>query len=238
MTRDPHRVHRPVAGGLARAAVFGVSDGLVTNVSLILGFAGSGADSSIVRLAGVAGAVAGAVSMAAGEWVSISAQNELIERELAVERRELAHNPAAETEELAEIYAAHGIEPERARRAAADVMRTPEGALAVHAREELGVDPEALGSPWRAALLSFVCFLFGAFLPLIPWLAVSAGAADDGRTIASVVIGVLTAAAVGVVIGRSTERSVVRAVVRQVLIVLGACAVTYAVGEAVGINIT
>ncbi len=231
-------MHRPVAGGLARAAVFGVSDGLVTNVSLILGFAGSGADSSVVRLAGIAGAVAGAVSMAAGEWVSISAQNELIERELEVERRELAHNPIAETEELAEIYASHGMDPARARRAAADVMRTPEEALAVHAREELGVDPDALSSPWRAAALSLVCFLFGAFLPLIPWLAVSEGAADDGRTIASVVIGVLAAAAVGVVIGRSTERSMVRAVVRQVLIVLGACAVTYAIGEAVGINVS
>ncbi len=230
-------MHRPVAGGLARAAVFGVSDGLVTNVSLILGFAGSGVDSSVVRLAGIAGAVAGAVSMAAGEWVSISAQNELIERELEVERRELTHNPIAETEELAQIYASHGMDPARARRAAADVMRTPDEALAVHAREELGVDPDALSSPWRAAALSLVCFLFGAFLPLIPWLTVSEGAADDSRTIASVVIGVLTAAAVGVIIGRSTERSVVRAVVRQVLIVLGACAVTYAIGEAVGVNI-
>ncbi len=230
-------MHRPVAGGLARAAVFGVSDGLVTNVSLILGFAGSGVDSSVVRLAGIAGAVAGAVSMAAGEWVSISAQNELIERELEVERRELTHNPIAETEELAQIYASHGMDPARARRAAADVMRTPDEALAVHAREELGVDPDALSSPWRAAALSLVCFLFGAFLPLIPGLTVSEGAADDSRTIASVVIGVLTAAAVGVIIGRSTERSVVRAVVRQVLIVLGACAVTYAIGEAVGVNI-
>lgn len=234
---DPHLMHRPVAGGLARAAVFGVNDGLVTNVSLIIGLAGSGADSSIVRLAGIAGAVAGAVSMAAGEWVSISAQNELIERELSVERRELINNPQAETAELAEIYAAHGMEPEQARRAAADVMRTPEDALAVHAREELGVDPDALGSPWRAAILSLVCFLFGACLPLLPWLGATAGPADDGRTVASVVIGVVAAAAVGIAIGRSTERSVVRAAVRQVLIVLGACAVTYLIGEAIGINV-
>ena len=131
-----------MAGGTARAAVFGVSDGLVSNVSLILGFAGSGADSSIVRLAGLAGAVAGGISMAAGEWVSVSAQNELIERELEVERRELQRNPTAETDELAGMYEADGMAPEHARRAAADVMRRPEEALAVHARAELGVDPE------------------------------------------------------------------------------------------------
>ncbi|MBA3604674.1 MAG: VIT1/CCC1 transporter family protein, partial [Acidimicrobiia bacterium] len=129
--RDPHPGHRQVAGGLARAAVFGANDGLVSNVSLILGFAGGGADSSIVRLAGLAGAVAGAVSMAAGEWVSISAQNELIERELAVERRELRHNTAEETAELAAMYVAHGMDPARARDAAAEVMREPDTALVV-----------------------------------------------------------------------------------------------------------
>jgi VIT1/CCC1 family predicted Fe2+/Mn2+ transporter len=233
--RDPHRVHRSVSGGLARAAVFGVNDGLVSNVSLILGFAGSGADASIVRLAGVAGAVAGAVSMAAGEWVSIAAQNDLIAREIDVERRELAHDPAAETAELAAIYAAHGMEPEQAERAAADVMRRPEEALVVHAREELGVDPQSLMSPWRAAALSLVCFLFGAVLPLIPWLISAEGTA---ATAASIVIGVIAAAVVGAAIGRSAERSVVRSALRQVLIVLGACAVTYAIGEAIGINVS
>ena len=232
--RDPHLTHRSVAGGLARASVFGVNDGLVSNVSLILGFAASGADSSIVRLAGIAGAVAGAVSMAAGEWVSISAQNELIQRELEVERRELRSDPEGETEELAGIYAAHGMDPERAQRAAADVMRRPDEALAVHAREELGVDPGALASPWRAAALSLVCFLFGAVLPLIPWLLAAEGTAP---TVASVVIGVVAAAAVGALIGRSAERSIPRSALRQVLIVLGACAVTYAIGEAVGINV-
>ncbi|MEY2609824.1 MAG: hypothetical protein RLZZ128_473, partial [Actinomycetota bacterium] len=120
--REQHPGHRSVSGGLARAAVFGISDGLVSNVSLVIGFAGSGVDSNVVRLAGIAGAIAGAASMAAGEWVSVSAQNELITREIDIERRELHVNTAAETQELAKIYESHGIEPERAAAAAADVM--------------------------------------------------------------------------------------------------------------------
>ena len=224
-----------MAGGTARAAVFGVSDGLVSNVSLILGFAGSGADSSIVRLAGLAGAIAGGISMAAGEWVSVSAQNELVGRELEIERRELQHHPTAETEELAGMYEADGMSPEHARRAAADVMRRPAEALAVHARAELGVDPDNLPSPWRAAVSSLVCFLFGALLPVLPWLSSASGTAP---TVASIVIGVVAAAAVGALIGRFADRSIARTIVRQVLIVLGACAVTYAVGQLIGIGVT
>jgi len=224
-----------VAGGLARAAVFGANDGLVSNVSLILGFAGGGASASVVRLAGIAGAVAGGISMAAGEWVSISAQNELIERELAVERRELRHNTVAETAELAAMYAAHGMEPERARAAAADVMREPDTALVVHAREELGVDPDELASPWKAAVLSLVCFLVGALLPVVPWLFDATGTAP---TVASVVIGVAGAAVVGGVVASFAERPLPRSIARQVAIVLGACAVTYAIGQAIGITVT
>ncbi|CAN5838447.1 hypothetical protein BH24ACT6_BH24ACT6_00980 [soil metagenome] len=136
-----------MSGGLARAAVFGVNDGLVSNVSLVLGFAGSGADSSVVRLAGLAGAIAGAVSMAAGEWVSISAQNDLVQRELEVERRELLHNTTSETSELVDMYEAHGMTRASAQSAAEQVMREPERALVVHAREEFGVDPYDLPSP-------------------------------------------------------------------------------------------
>jgi vacuolar iron transporter family protein len=223
-----------VSGGLARASVFGVSDGLVSNVSLLLGFAGSGADSTIVRLAGVAGAVAGAISMAAGEWVSVSSQNDLIERELTIERRELAHNTEHETEELAAIYVSHGIDPDRAAAAAADVMRRPETALAVHAREELGVDPDDLPSAFWAAGLSFVCFIFGALLPLIPWYVGSGG----GAAVASLLIGVVAAAVVGGLVARFAEKPLVFGVVRQVIIVLVACGVTYLIGELVGINLT
>jgi vacuolar iron transporter family protein len=224
-----------VTGGVARAAVFGVNDGLVSNVSLILGFAGGGATSSVVRLAGLAGALAGGISMAAGEWVSVSAQNELIERELNVERRELRMNPADETEELAAMYVADGMDPERARLAAADVMRKPDDALAVHARTELGVDPERLASPAVAAGSSLICFLFGALLPVLPWLFDVTGTAP---TIASVVIAVIAAAGVGAIIGRSAARSIARSVLRQVLIVLGACAVTYAAGQLIGLNVS
>ncbi len=231
--RDPHPGHRSVSGGLARAAVFGVNDGLVSNLSLMLGFAASGVDASIVRLAGIAGAVAGAISMAAGEWISISAQNDLIARELDVERRELKHNPEFETAELAAMYEGHGMDAGRAARAAAEVMRVPATALVVHAREELGIDPGDLPSPIRASLLSLVCFLFGAVLPLVPWFIGS----GDAATWASIVIGVLTAGVVGALIGRFAEKPLWRTVLRQVAIVLAACAITYAIGELVGVNV-
>jgi VIT1/CCC1 family predicted Fe2+/Mn2+ transporter len=228
-------MHRSVAGGLPRAAVFGVNDGLVSNVSLILGFAGGGAGASVVRLAGIAGAVAGAISMAAGEWVSISAQNELIHRELEVERRELERHPMAETVELAGMYESHGMAPEQARRAAAEVMRQPDEALVVHAREELGVDPEGLASPWQAAALSLVCFLLGALAPVTPWLGSATGTAP---TLLSIAIGVLVAGVVGALIAGFAERPMIRSIARQVLIVLGACAVTYGVGQLVGVSVS
>ena len=150
-----HSEHRSVAGGQARATVFGVSDGLVSNISLILGFAGSGVDASVVRLAGLAGLLAGSISMAAGEWVSVTAQNELIRRELDVERRELARNPEAETAELTQIYESRGVAREPAREVAEAVMRVPETALKVHAQEELGISPDSLGNAWTVGLLSF-----------------------------------------------------------------------------------
>lgn len=232
--RDLHPGHRSVTGGLARAAVFGVSDGLVSNVSLILGFAGSGVDSSVVRLAGLAGAVAGSISMAAGEWVSVSAQNDLIRRELAVERRELVHNTTAETVELAGMYEEHGMAPDQARDAAARVMRHPEEALSVHAREELGVDPDDLASPWTAAVSSFLCFVFGALLPVIPWFT---GAEGTAPKLVSLAIGAIAATVVGAVLGRLAERPLWRSIGRQVGIVLGACAVTYIIGDLVGTTV-
>jgi VIT1/CCC1 family predicted Fe2+/Mn2+ transporter len=230
---ESHPGHRSVTGGLARAAVFGVSDGLVSNVSLVIGFAGAGVDSSVVRLAGLAGAIAGATSMAAGEWVSISAQNELIYRELDIERRELVHNTESETAELAAMYEGHGMTRQIALDAAADVMRVPEAALAVHAREELGVDPDALSSPWSAAALSLICFLVGAMLPVIPWFAGSGNAAK----LTSVAIGVVAAAFVGLAIGKFAERRKLWTSIRQVLILMIACGVTYLVGKALGVSI-
>lgn len=213
--------------------MFGASDGLVSNVSLILGFASSGVDNSVVRLAGLAGAVAGGISMAAGEWVSISSQNDLIEREIAIERRELVHNVEHETEELAALYEAHGMGTERAVAAAHEVMQQPERALAVHTREELGVDPDSLQSAMWAAGLSLVCFLFGALLPVVPWFVGGGG----GAAWASLAIGVVAAGAVGGLVAGFAERRVVAGVVRQVLIVLVACGITYMIGELVGVNL-
>lgn len=211
---------------MARAAVFGVSDGLVSNVSLVLGFAGSGVDSTVVRLAGIAGAVAGAASMAAGEWVSVSAQNEMVLRELEIERREHRLNTEAETHELAAMYEGHGMSAEQALIAAREVMRSPEDALMVHAREEFGIDPTDLPSPWWAAALSLVCFLLGAAVPVLPWYL----GTGDAAKIASVVAGVAGALIVGAFIGKLAERSLTRSALRQALILLLATAVTYLIG--------
>lgn len=202
-------------------------------MALILGFAGSGVDNTVVRLAGLAGAVAGAISMAAGEWVSITSQNDLIKRELEVERRELEHNPEFETEELAEVYERQGMSPERAAAAAADVMREPDVALSVHAREELGIDPDELPPALSAAGLSLVCFLFGAVLPLIPWY-VSSGSSAAWT---SLVLGTSAAAIVGGLVARFADRPLWFGVARQVAIVLVACGVTYVIGELVGVNL-
>lgn len=229
----PLHEHRSVSGGLARAAVFGISDGLVSNISLVLGVAGGGADASVVRLAGLAGLIAGAVSMGAGEFVSVSAQNELVLRELEVERREMAQNPDVETAELARIYENKGVELERARAVARDIMRDPERALVVHAKEELGIDPEDLASPWLTALWSFLAFCIGAVLPLIPWFVGS----GDAATVVSLAIGVASATAVGTAIGRFAERSRVRSATRQVVILLLACGATYLIGRIVGVNV-
>ena len=231
---EAHPGHREVAGGLARAAVFGMSDGLMSNVLLVVGFAGSDVNGSVVRLAGLAGALAGAISMAAGEWISISAQNELVVREMEVERRELGIHKEAEQRELAGIYESHGMEPSTAALAAADVMRDPERALMVHAREEFGIDPNQLPSAWQAAVLSFVCFVVGALLPVIPWFVGEGNAA----TAATVAIGVVAAAGLGWAIGQFAERSRVKSAGRQVLIMLAAAVVTFSIGKALGVSVS
>jgi VIT1/CCC1 family predicted Fe2+/Mn2+ transporter len=230
---EAHPGHRPVAGGLARAAVFGMSDGLISNVSLVIGFAGSGVNASLVRLAGLAAAIAGSVSMAAGEWISISAQNELTHREIAIERRELETNQRSEQAELAQMYEDHGMERDTARQAAVEVMRSPDAALNVHSREELGVDPQSLPAPLQAAALSFVCFLVGAVLPVLPWMF----GGGDAAKVASVLIGVAGAAALGLAIGTLGARRPTFTVARQVAILLAACAVTYGVGQLLHVNV-
>ena len=227
-----HR-HRDVQGGAARAAVFGISDGLVSNVALILGIAGASTDPTFVRVAGVSGLLAGAISMAAGEYVSLRAQAELVERELEIERRSIAENPEAETAELAAIYRERGLDPDHADQVAEGLMADPEVALDVHAREELGVNPTQLGNPMVAAASSFGSFALGAFVPLVPWL----GGGGNNAVWASVILGLSVAALVGVVLARLTERSVVRTVARQLLVVGGACGATYLIGTALGTSV-
>ena len=224
--------HRDISGGTQRAAVFGISDGLVTNVSLILGFAGAHPSPGVVRLAGIAGLVAGAFSMATGEYLSVQAQRELFERELAIERKALAESPELERAELIAIYRSKGIDESLAEDLATSMMRSPELALETHAREELGIDPTAVSSPWVVALTSFLTFAVGALLPLLPWLFGSGTAAVVG----SVAIAAVAASAVGAVLGRMSGRSALRGALRQLGVASLAAAVTFGIGRLVGVG--
>jgi VIT1/CCC1 family predicted Fe2+/Mn2+ transporter len=226
----PVHQHRDVRGGGARAAVFGISDGLVTNVSLVLGIAGANPGGSIVRLVGVAGLVAGSFSMAAGEYLSMTAQRELMERELEVERRSLSHSPEGEAAELRGMYVRRGIDPNVATDMVNEVMQDPELALETHAREELGITTQSLGSPWQAAAASFVAFAIGAFIPLAPWLFTSGTPA----IVLSVVLGAVAALVVGAVLAKFTERPAIVSALRQLGVTAVAAAVTYGVGRAIG----
>ena len=232
-TTPPHQ-HRDLRGGGARAAIFGVSDGLVTNVSLVLGMAGANPGGSIVRLAGVAGLIAGSFSMAAGEYVSMTAQRELMERELEVERRSLRHSPEGEAAELRGMYVRRGIDPVVATDMVNEVMQDPELALETHAREELGITTQGLGSPWQAAAASFVTFAVGAFIPLAPWLFT----AGTTAIVLSVVLSAVASLAVGVVLARYTERSAVVSALRQLAVTVVAAGVTFGVGKAIGTGVS
>ena len=224
--------HRDLSGGLARAAVFGASDGLVSNVSLILGVAGADPGAGFVRLAGLAGLIAGAVSMAAGEYGSMKAQQELLERELEMERIELHRNPHVEMVELSQIYQSRGLDHDLSRELAERMMSDPERALETHAREELGIDPNALGSPIGAAVSSFVSFAAGALLPLLPWFFAS----GDRAILTSIVLGLVGAASMGVALAVFTEGSKLRLAARYAGIAAASAAITYAIGSAVGVG--
>ncbi|MGD0833026.1 MAG: VIT1/CCC1 transporter family protein [Candidatus Dormibacteria bacterium] len=226
----PREHHRDVQGGAARAGVFGVSDGLITNVSLILGVVGANPSAGIVRLVGLAGLAAGAFSMAAGEYVSMSAQSELIHRELAVEKEELRRHPGRERRELVSVYMRRGVPRETAEAVTEALMKDPEVALEVHSREELGVDPARTGSPVAAALASFASFAVGALLPLLPWFFLTGIAA----VVSSIVLGTLGCVVVGAGVAYFAERPYPRTVLRQLLIAAAAAAATFAVGRLVG----
>jgi VIT1/CCC1 family predicted Fe2+/Mn2+ transporter len=228
-----HR-HRSVgSGGALRAAVFGVSDGLVSNASLLLGLAGAQAEPRTVLLSGLAGLLAGAFSMAAGEYVSVRSQRELFEYQIGLEEAELVEYPDQEAEEIALIYHARGLELDVARDLAAKLMRHPRQALDTLAREELGLDPDELGSPWGAAAWSFASFAVGALLPLAPWIA-SAGERALGITLA---ISLASLFAVGCALSLFTGRSALASGVRMALIGSAAGAATWLVGRWLGVEI-
>jgi VIT1/CCC1 family predicted Fe2+/Mn2+ transporter len=228
----PEKHHRDVQGGTARAAVFGVSDGLVSNVAIVLGFAGANPGPGLVRLAGLAGLIGGAVSMAAGEYVSMTAQAELLERELEMERLELRRRPEAERRELAQIYRSRGVDEDTAEQLATALSRDPDLALQTHAREELGIDPDSLGQPVQAALSSFVTFSVGATIPLVPYFFATGTAA----LVVAVVAGVIAALAVGAALAKFTGRPMGRSAGRQLLFSAVPAAITYAIGSAVGVS--
>ena len=234
--RDPRAKtrHRNVQGGGTRAAVLGAGDGLLTNVSLVLGVAGASAGPGTVRLAGVAGLLAGAFSMGAGELVSVRAQQELTQRELQVERQELADEPEAERRELAGMFRARGLSVEDAEVVSRILSTNDAIALDTHARMELGIDPNASGAAERAAVLSFVSFAIGAVLPLMPWFFTRGLAA----VVASVVIGALAALALGALIGAFAGRSLPKSALRQLVVAAVAAGITYGVGHLFGVSTT
>jgi VIT1/CCC1 family predicted Fe2+/Mn2+ transporter len=223
--REIHHEHRDVTGGWLRPTVFGMMDGLVSNFALIAGVAGASASSKDVSLAGLAGLVGGAFSMATGEYVSVQSQNESAQAEIAVERHELRVNAGAEQAELAELYVARGVDADLAAKVAEQLSRDPDQALLIHAQEELGVDPHSLPSPWTAAFSSLASFSVGAFIPLLPYvLGVS-------RVWYSAVLAVLALFTAGAIAARWTSRNLVYSGARQLVLGAVAAIVTYGVGS-------
>jgi len=220
--------HRDVSGGWLRPAVFGAMDGLVTNVSLIAGVGGGGLAPHTIILTSLAGLAAGAFSMATGEFVSVSSQNELIYSEVAKERHELETNAAAEQAELAGMLRARGVSPATARKAAAEISAHPEKALAVHSMEELGVNPSELPSPYLAAGASLLCFAVGAVIPLLPYLA------GLHQLWLSLILAGIAAVTGGGMVARLAGRPFWRGAIRQLGLGAGATAITYLIGLAAG----
>jgi vacuolar iron transporter family protein len=220
--------HRDVTGGPLRPAVFGAMDGLVSNFALIAGVAGSNVAAGTVALAGLAGLVSGALSMAVGEYTSVASQTELARAEIAVEKLELERNPREEENELAALYVQRGVEAPLAREIARQISANKDQAWRIHAREELGIDPDDLPSPWVAAISSFIFFTVGAAIPLLPYLL---GA--HGLTISLLLAGIGLFGA-GAITSRFTNRSWWYAGLRQLVLGGLAAAVTYGIGRAVG----
>jgi VIT1/CCC1 family predicted Fe2+/Mn2+ transporter len=233
-TLSPERRHRAASsGGSLRAAVFGMNDGLVSNTSLILGVAGADAAPNAILIAGVAGLLAGAFSMAAGEYVSVLSQRELFEHQIALEKAELEEYPEEEAEELALVYRARGLDDTEAKRLASRVMSDPKSALDALAREELGLDPDDLGSPWGAAASSFAAFAVGALVPLAPFVFL----AGSHAVVAAALVAALALFAVGAALALFTNRSALASGVRMLAIGALAGGATWCIGKLFGVAI-
>jgi len=227
-----HHAHRDVTGGWMRPATFGVMDGLVSNLALVAGVVGGGATGSTVVITGLAGLVAGACSMATGEYTSVSSQNELTQREIEVERRELAIHPDEELAELTQMFEAKGVRPELAAEVARDLSSDAEVVWRVHVREELGVDPDDLPSPWVAASSSFLAFAIGALIPLLPFIF---GASS---VLPALLVAATALVATGALTARLTGRALWFGGSRQLELGALSAAVTYGVGLLVGVGIS
>jgi VIT1/CCC1 family predicted Fe2+/Mn2+ transporter/rubrerythrin len=225
--------HRVDKSGSLRATVFGASDGLVSNTALVMGFAGSGIATGTVLFAGIAGLLAGAFSMGAGEYVSVASQRDLFAREIAMEAEELREKPLEEQRELELIYRAKGLDRETAKKLAETIMSNPETALDTLAREELGLDPDDLGSPVKVAASSFVAFSVGAAVPVIPYIF----AQDTTALIFAIVFAALALVAVGGTVGYLSGAGIFKSAMRQLIVGAGAAAVTYIIGSLVGVGL-
>ena len=227
LTRAEHH-HGDVSGGWLRAAVFGAMDGLVSNIALIAGVGGGGVPPDAIVITGTAGLVAGAISMALGEYTSVRTQSEQVAAEVEKERREIERHPEAEIEELAQAWTERGLPADLARDVATAVHANPTEALRVHAQEELGVVPDQQPSPWTAAISSFVCFAIGALIPLVPYLA---GASVLWPSLVGGGVGLFLA---GALVARFTRRRWWASGLRQLLLGGAAAGATYLIGLLIG----
>lgn len=226
--------HRTAGGNALRAAVLGANDGLVSNLSLVMGVAGAELAGGAILVTGFAGLLAGAISMALGEWISVQSSRELCEKQLRTERAEIETNPEEEIEELVLIYQARGLSEANARELALRLMADRTGALETLAREELNIDPSELGgSAWEAAVASFVLFALGAIIPVIPFFVLS----GLNAVIVSALFSIVGLFIIGAAITLFTGRSVWWSGMRQVLFGLAAAAVTYGIGRLIGVSV-
>ena len=226
--------HRSAGGNALRAAVLGASDGLLSNFNLIMGVAGAAVSAGGILLTGLAGLLAGAISMALGEWISVQSSREMYQRQIETERQEIASSPEEEIVELSLIYQARGVDEETAKTLATHLMSNPDTALDTLARDELGVNPEDLGgSAWEAAATSFVLFALGAIIPVIPYLFLAGTVA----IVASAVVSAIGLFGIGAASTLFTGRTVFYSGTRQVLFGLAAAAVTFLVGHFLGVSI-